>query len=353
MNFKKEKVLIIGHTGFKGSWLVNWLSLYDAKIYGISKFKINMSHNYKRSNVKKKLIKEYNFDIRNYDKLNNTINKIKPKYIFFLAAQSLVGKSYQDPKKTWSINLVGAINFLEVLRNIEFKCNIVLITSDKCYLNIEKKSGYKETDVLGGTDPYSASKASVEILYKSYFESFLKFKKNINSGTARAGNVIGGGDLSENRIVPDAIKSWKQGASLELRNPKSTRPWQHVLEPLSGYLKFATYLNKNKFNGESFNFGPSIKNSKSVKKLVEEMSKDLINFKYHISNRKIFQEHKLLQLNCNKAKKKLNWEPRLNFNETVHYTVSWYVNEFKKNGIDMSKFTINQILRFIKYDEKN
>ena len=177
MNFKNEKVLIIGHTGFKGSWLASWLSLYDAKIYGISKFSINMSFNYKSTNIKKKLVKEYNFDLRNFHKLNKVVNQIKPKYIFFLAAQSLVGESYKQPKSTWTINLLGALNFFEVVKNISFKSNIVVVTSDKCYLNIKKKNGYKEEDILGGTDPYSASKASVEILYKSYFESFFKYKK--------------------------------------------------------------------------------------------------------------------------------------------------------------------------------
>ena len=350
MNFKNEKVLIIGHTGFKGSWLANWLSLYDAKIYGISKFSVNMSFNYKSTNIKKKLVKEYNFDIRNFQKLNKIVNQIKPKYIFFLAAQSLVGESYKQPRNTWTINLLGALNFFEVVKNISFKSNIVVVTRDKCYLNVEKKNGYKEKDILGGTDPYSASKASVEILYKSYFESFFKYKKNINSGTARAGNVIGGGDLSENRIVPDAIKSWKKNNKLDLRNPFSTRPWQHVLEPLSGYLKFAKYLNQGKYNGESFNFGPSIKNSTTVKKLIIEMSKYLNHFKYSVTNKKKFHEHKLLQLNCQKAKKKLKWKPKLSFDQTVAFTVNWYIQRFKYKEKDMTKFTISQIVKFIKND---
>jgi CDP-glucose 4,6-dehydratase len=350
MYFKDEKVLIIGHTGFKGSWLTNWLDLYGAKIYGISKFSINMSFNYKCINSKKILIKEFDFDIRDYKKLKKTINNIKPKYIFFLAAQSLVGDSYLKPKETWSINLIGALNFLEVVKQIKFRSNIIIITSDKCYLNVEKKTGYKETDMLGGTDPYSASKASIEILYKSYFESFLKFKKNICSSTARAGNVIGGGDLSKNRIVADAIKSWKNKIKLKLRNPKSTRPWQHVLEPLSGYLKLSQYLNNGKLNGTSFNFGPSVKNSKTVIKLIKEMSKHLDNFEFNISNKNIFQEHKLLQLNCTEAKKKLKWKPRLNFKETVSFTTDWYIEKFKNKKKDMRKFNIKQIEKFMKYD---
>ena len=350
-NYKNQKVLVIGHTGFKGSWLVNWLYILKAKIYGISNKNINKSLNYDFSKIINKSVKEFDFDIRDFEKLKKTINSIKPKYIFFLAAQSLVGDSYHNPKNTWEINLIGALNFLEVLKNINFKCNVVLVTSDKCYENLEKKSGYKETDVLGGSDPYSASKASVEILYSSYFRSFLKKKTNINSATTRAGNVIGGGDKSKNRLIPDCFKAWSENKTTRIRNPNSTRPWQHVLEPLSGYLQLGKYLNQKKFNGESFNFGPTIANSKSVKYLINEVKDNLPNFKFKFSKINSFKEHKLLQLNCEKAKKKLKWSSRLSFKNTIKFTLDWYKKFDNKH--DMSIYCIYQIEKFTKYEKKN
>ena len=346
--YRKSKVLVIGHTGFKGSWLVNCLSFFNANIYGISKKNINKSINYDSTNVKKKLIKEYNFDVRDYKKLDKTISKIKPRFIFYLAAQSLVGKSYEDPYETWTTNFTGALNLLEILKKKKFKNNLILITSDKCYKNVEKKSGYKEKDYLGGSDPYSASKSSVEILYKSYFDSYLKNIKNCKSATARAGNVIGGGDLSENRIIPDCIKSWRRNLLAEIRNPNSTRPWQHVLEPINGYLILGQYLDRNFFDGESFNFGPSLKNSRTVKELINEVKKNLTNFDFKVTGKKLFHEHGLLQLNCDKAKKKINWKPKLNFKKTIKFTTDWYLNFYKKSN--MSDFTNFQIKNFFNYD---
>lgn len=345
-NYKNKKVLIIGHTGFKGSWLANWLIELKAKVYGISKKNINKSPIYESTKLNKRIIKEYDFDIRNLKRLNEVIKKIKPDYIFFLAAQSLVGKSYKDPVTTWEINFLGALNILDVVKNINFKTNLVLITSDKCYENIEKRGGYKETDLLGGSDPYSASKASVEILYKSYFRSFLRKRKNIKSATTRAGNVIGGGDMSDDRLIPDCFRAWSKKKVLKVRNPDSTRPWQHVLEPLNGYLKLGLYLNIGKYNGESFNFGPSIKNSKPVKDIMNECSKNLENFKYNLSNTNLFHEHRLLQLNSDKSRKKLNWKPKLNFKKTISFTTDWYVKFYNKK--EMFKFTKNQIIEFMK-----
>ncbi len=346
--YKKSKVLVIGHTGFKGSWLVNCLNFFQAQVYGISKEKINKSINYEASKIKKKLIKEYNIDVRNYKDLDKAITEIKPKFIFYLAAQSLVGRSYKDPYETWNINFNGALNLLEILKKKNFKTNLILITSDKCYKNIEKKTGYKEDNYLGGLDPYSASKSSVEILYKSYYDSYFARKSNLKSATARAGNVIGGGDLSENRIVPDCIKSWQKKTVAKIRNPNSTRPWQHVLEPLNGYLILGDYLNRNKCNGESFNFGPSLNNSKTVNELIKEIKKNLKDFNFKSSKQKLFHEHGLLQLNCSKAKKKLNWKPKLNFKETINFTTNWYKEFYIKS--DMSNYSNFQIKKFFNND---
>ena len=348
--YKNSKVLVIGHTGFKGCWLVNCLNYFQAKVYGIAKKEINQSINYKASGIKKKIIKEYNIDVRDYSNLNKAILDIKPKFIFYLAAQSLVGQSYKKPFETWDTNFYGVLNLLEILKEKKFRCNLILITSDKCYKNIGKKTGYKEIDYLGGTDPYSASKSSVEILYKSYFDSYLFKKNNIQSATVRAGNVIGGGDLSENRIVPDCIKAWQKKTIVKIRSPKSTRPWQHVLGPLNGYLILGDYLNKNKCNGESFNFGPTLNNSKTVKKLILEIQKNLKKFKFKITKQNLFLEHGLLQLNCSKAKKILNWKPQLNFKDTIKFTTDWY-KEFYLNS-NMSDFSKSQIKKFFDNDKK-
>ena len=232
--YKNKKVLITGHTGFKGSWLSLYLHLLGSKVYGISLNPIEKFNNFHISNIKKILQKNYIFDLRNYKKFKKTVNFIKPDIIFHLAAQPLVSISYKNPHLTWTSNLISALNLCEILKSYTKKVTCLIITSDKCYENLELKRGYSEHDRLGGKDPYSASKASVEILCKAYFQSFFKDKKNIKFATARAGNVIGGGDWSIDRLF-HLIKSI-QKKNLNIRNPKSTRPWQHVLEPINGYV---------------------------------------------------------------------------------------------------------------------
>jgi len=272
-HFNNKKVLITGHTGFKGSWLTSWMLKLGANVHGISlgtPSKLN-HFNYIKNN---KNLKNYNINIQNYSKIALIINKIKPDYVFHLAAQSIVLRSYTDPRNTFLTNTIGTINLLESLRHLKKKCSVVIITSDKCYENYELKRGYNETDKLGGSDPYSASKGSAEIAFKSFYSSFFINNKYISLATARTGNVIGGGDWAINRIVPDCINSWSLSKTVFLRNPMSTRPWQHVLEPLSGYIILSIKLKKDlKINGESFNFGPSNLKPKSVQDLVSTMSK--------------------------------------------------------------------------------
>ena len=343
--FKNKVVLVTGHTGFKGSWLSAWLSLMGAKIIGVSLDKRNKkSHlNYLKFI---KMYKDYRFDISDYKKIKNCIAKSKPDFVFHLAAQSLVGNAYENPLFTWKSNSTGTINVLNALRFLKKKCTAVIITSDKCYKNLEIKRGYVESDILGGIDPYSASKASAEIAFKSYFETFLKKKKNIKVISCRAGNVIGGGDWSKNRLVPDCIKAWSNNKIVQIKNPNSTRPWQHVLEPLNAYLSLAVALNKGlNINGESFNIGPSNKNSYKVSDLVKKMANFWGKPKWKLDKRKFFKESNLLKLNSTKIRKKISWKPVLSFDKSVEFTIEWY-KKFNTNFSSINNETKKQIIQY-------
>ena len=345
--FRNKKVLITGHTGFKGSWLSLILIKLNAKVYGISNTKPKKSNIY--TFIKKKLIQDHNQDILNFQKLKNTISNIRPDIIFHLAAQSLVIKSYNEPKDTFLVNSIGSLNILEIVRLLNIKTDVIMITSDKAYLNVEKKSGYIENDKLGGKDPYSASKASAEHIIEAYANSYFLNNKKIKIATARAGNVIGGGDWSDNRIVPDVIKSWNLKRVLNVRNPHSTRPWQHVLDPLFGYLLLAFKLsNKKSLNNEKFNFGPNTKKNHSVEELLKSLSKSLEGLRWTTSERNKLYEANLLKLNCNRAKKILEWSPKLNFNQVTKYTTDWYKSYYLGNKNDCLKTSEIQIENYIK-----
>lgn len=344
--YRNKKILITGHTGFKGSWLSFWLNSLGAKIYGISNNIPTKPSFFKVCGVDK-FSKSFFFNIKNTIKLKKTINKIKPDFIFHLAAQSLVSKSYEDPNNTWETNLVGTKNILESLLDYKNKCSVIIITSDKCYKNIETHRPYNEKDILGGIDPYSASKASAEILFNSYFHSFFKNNKYVNLATARAGNVIGGGDWSKNRLIPDCINSIKKNKTIFLRNPYFNRPWQHVLEPLYGYLILAQKLYKNplKYSG-AWNFG-SKKNTVTdvlsiVRKIVSIWGKGKIRFK----KKNKYYEQTNLQLNINKAQTKLKWMPKLSIMKSVDLTIIWYQNIIKKKTTP-SSITKKQIIDYM------
>ena len=353
MNFKKtfknKKVLITGHTGFKGAWLTLWLLHCGAKIMGISKDIPTQPSLFNTLNLKKKII-DKKIDLKNIKILEREIKKFQPDFIFHLAAQSLVKKSLKDPYLTWISNSLGTINILEVLRNIKIKKKIIaiMITSDKSYKNIEIKRGYVESDRLGGIDPYSASKASAELALQSYINTFFKNKKkNIVFGIARAGNVIGGGDWAEDRLIPDCMKSWSRKEIAKIRNPKSTRPWQHVIEAICGYLTFAQKLKINsKLNGVVFNFGPDNKNNFSVINLIKELEKNNLKLKWKIVEEKNNIESNLLKINSNKAKNLLRWKCILSFKETINYLAEWYKEYYNKKN--MYLFTINQIYKYEK-----
>ena len=345
--FKNKKIIITGHTGFKGSWLALTLKYFGARVLGISKDIPTSPSHFLASGVSKG-IKSKKINIKNKLKLKNTIKKFKPDFIFHLAAQSLVRTSYKNPEETWETNLIGTINVLDSIRYINKKVVIILITSDKAYKNVEKREGYKETDTIGGDDPYSASKSSAEIAIQSYFNSYFKNKKNIFLGVARAGNVVGGGDWSKDRLIPDCMRAWSKREKALIRNPKSTRPWQHVLEAVWGYIFFAGKLSLNKkLSGQAFNFGPNTVKNFKVIELIKIIKKYWPNIKYKTPTKKSknFHESSLLKLNCNKAKKYLRWKTVLTFSETVKITAEWYRNFYDKKK-KINNISIEQIKKY-------
>ena len=343
-----KKILITGHTGFKGAWLTLWLIKLGAKVIGVSSNIPTKPSLFSILNLKNKIIHK-KADIRSLKSLKKIINFYKPDIVFHLAAQALIKKSYLDPVHNWETNTLGTLNVLESLRNLNKKCVAIMITSDKSYRNFEIQRGYVETDILGGDDPYSASKASAEQAINSYVKSFFNNKQNkIFISSVRAGNVIGGGDWSEDRLIPDCIKSWSKNKKVELRSPNSTRPWQHVIEVIRGYLILAIKLSKNKrIHGESFNFGPSNKNNFKVINLVKQMKKTWKNIKWKKANikNKNFKESNLLKINSNKAKKILNWKCILNFKLTASMVAEWY-KSFYQNKTDMYNFSLEQIDKY-------
>lgn len=348
--YKDKKVLITGNTGFKGTWLTIWLKKLGAEVIGISKDIPTEPSMFKTLRLAEKI--EHHFiDVRHLTMIKEIVNNIKPDFVFHLAAQPIVADSYSDPVETITTNVQGTMNVLEVLREMKNKCTAVIITSDKCYDNVEWVWGYKETDRLGGKDIYSGSKAAAEMIFKSYYYSFFKNRPDnkVRIVSVRAGNVIGGGDWAKFRIVPDCIRAWSEGRDVEVRNPESTRPWQHVLEPLSGYLSVGQQLDENEnFNGESYNFGPDSDTNKTVKELLVDLSKtwsyDIVPAVFSGTNSG-FHEARLLKLNCDKSLFHLKWIPTLDFRSIIEFTGSWYYN-FYKEQINMYDFTINQIAEF-------
>ncbi len=345
--FFNKKILITGNTGFKGTWLTNFLLIMKSNIIGVSK-DIPTKPSMFKATINSGQINQYFFDIKNFIKLKNVIYKENPDIIFHLAAQPLVKKSFEDTIETWETNVIGTVNLLEALKTYKKKIIVIIITSDKSYKNKEWVWGYRENDELGGSDPYSASKASAEFVINSYYQSFLNKKGNIRLSIARAGNVIGGGDWAANRIIPDCINSWSKNKIVKIKNPNSTRPWQHVLEPISGYLQLAHVLSKNKkINGQAFNFGPNLDQNKNVKNLVKKMASYWQNKKWSIdkNNSKII-ESRLLSLNCEKSKELLKWTPTLSFDEMSEFTISWYKTYYSNKKI-ITNLTYKQIKDFM------
>jgi CDP-glucose 4,6-dehydratase len=344
--FRGKKVLITGHTGFKGTWLSLWLKNLGADVSGLS---IGPPSNPSCSSASNLMdyVNDYHLDIRDADSIKSLVNKIQPDFVFHMAAQALVGSSYEEPLKTFETNALGTANVLDALRFLNKPVVAVMITSDKAYENVEWLWGYRETDQLGGKDPYSASKAMAELSIYSFIQSYFNTNSsNIRVGIARAGNVIGGGDWALNRLIPDCMRSWSENLIVDIRNPKATRPWQHVLEPLSGYLSLAADLYKsNNLHGEAYNFGPSDNLSYPVSSLIDELSKYWDNVRWADTSEEKVHLHEagLLKLNCDKALFDLNWRSVLKFEETVEMTAEWYKVFYQNDTKSMYNFTISQI----------
>lgn len=347
--FKDKTVLVTGHTGFKGSWLCTWLNYLGARVIGISDDQTTNPSNYSLSSISD-FTDDYRFDICDNKKVVSLVKEIEPDFVFHLAAQALVSVSYKAPITTMMTNAIGTANILDSLRHLNKKVVAIMITSDKAYDNVEWPWGYRETDRLGGKDPYSASKGMAELAIRTYVESFfMESKSKVRIGITRAGNVIGGGDWAVDRIVPDCMTAWSKKKVVDIRSPFATRPWQHVLEPLSGYLCLARNLYLNPRNhGEAYNFGPTADQNYSVSRLINEMSKHWSHIKWNdISNNSdYFHEAGLLKLNCDKALLQLEWRSSLKFEETVRMTVEWYKEFYQNQKSSMHDFSIQQIIKY-------
>ncbi|MCD4756708.1 MAG: CDP-glucose 4,6-dehydratase [Arcobacteraceae bacterium] len=348
--YKNKKILVTGHTGFKGTWLTAWLLQLEAKVVGISKDIPTQPSMFEELKLEDKII-HYQEDIRDLPKMIEIISNEKPEILFHLAAQPIVSTSYSEPIETISSNVMGTANILEALKTSNHKCTAIIITSDKAYDNVEQVWGYKEDDKMGGKDIYSGSKGAAELIIKSYYHSFFKSTdSNIKLAIGRAGNVIGGGDWATDRIVVDCMEAWSEGKVVEIRSPKATRPWQHVLEPLSGYLNLGQVLYEDdSLDGEAFNFGPRAEQNHTVEELLIDLSKywDFVNVNdaYKVTGNIPFHEAGLLKLNCDKALFYFKWQANLEYKDTIRFTGEWYYNYYKtdKNIYDI---TIKQIREY-------
>ena len=350
--WEDKKVLITGHTGFKGSWLSLWLNSMGSNVSGIGLEPYLELSLYEQLKIKNLFSSSFYVDIRNKSLLTEKIVSIKPEIIFHLAAQPLVRESYKNPIETWEVNVFGSLNILKILTELDIKFAVVMVTTDKVYKNNEWDYGYRENDTLGGYDPYSASKAAAEIAISSWRSSFCEDKsRKVLISSARSGNVIGGGDWAEDRIIPDAIKALNLNQKILVRNPESTRPWQHVLDPLAGYISLAEKLYKSSGNGEkivkddycsSFNFGPGMEANRTVEELLNEVIKYWPG--QWLSQKPEFNFHEAgkLNLQVDKAYHLLNYRNKWNFENSVKRTIQWY-EKVLKNSVSAYAACMNDI----------
>lgn len=342
---KGKKVFVTGHTGFKGSWLTKVLVDAGAEVTGFSLAPASGINHFDLLNLSRD-ISHVVGDIRDFEHLESVFRETRPEFVFHLAAQALVRPSYNDPRETFSTNVMGSVNVLEATRLSGSVRALVYITSDKAYENVEWFWGYRENDALGGRDPYSGSKGAAELVFSSYLRSYFETLPNLGAASTRAGNVIGGGDWAIDRIIPDAVRAVQTGEPLRLRNPAATRPWQHVLEPISGYLKLALALHAepDKFSG-SWNFGPPAGNVRTVidvaEALYDRMGKGQVTVTGDTSN---LHEANLLQLNCDKANQVLDWHAKWTAHEAVVRTADWY--KAFLDGENMLKVTTRQVAEY-------
>jgi len=336
--FKGKRVLVTGDTGFKGSWLCLWLHELGANVLGVALPPKNETDHFNVIGLDK-IVHHVDLDIRKIEQLQKIFLKFQPEFLFHLAAQALVRLSYEDPKLTFDTNIGGSVNLLECARMTPSLRAMVYVTSDKCYKNKEWLWGYRENDELGGIDPYSTSKAAAELVFSSYLDCYWRTRPGFGAASVRAGNVIGGGDWSQDRIVPDCIKALRNKQPIMIRNPLATRPWQHVLDPLFGYLLLAAnlYIKPSDYSG-SWNFGPDDESFRTVRDLAEQ----IISYWGEGKLNKIAQDNapheaNMLHLNCDKAKRFLGWHPQWDFRRGVLETVKWY-KEYNegKDGLSAS-----------------
>ena len=343
--WKNKKVLVTGHNGFKGSWLTAILSLKGANIYGVSLEPAEGQTIYNSAKINECLKENVILDIRNYGKLYEYVKKIGPDIIFHFAAQAIVGNSYQNPIETYSTNIMGTINLFESIRSLKTVKCIINVTSDKCYQNKESIYGYREDDTLDGSDPYSNSKSCVELISNTYRKSFFD-KKQISLVTVRAGNVIGGGDCSPFRLLPDIFRGIDSKNNVNIRSLDSIRPWQHVLDPLLGYIKLAEESYETLQHSSGWNFGPDKYDTMSVKDILTFFKKYFPHLRWNFKKEVQFKETKILLLDTTKAKTFLNWKSKIKIEEALKLTIDWYFAN--KNGQDMNNFTNYQIKNYLK-----
>ena len=339
--FKGRKVLLTGHTGFKGSWLALWLQELGAEVVGLS---LAPDTNPSHWGLLKLNLKEYLADIRDYASVQEILNKTQPEIVFHLAAQPLVRRSYADPLMTWSTNVQGTAHVLEACRHVHSVKAIVAVTTDKCYQNKEWVWGYRENDRLGGHDPYSASKAGAELVAASYRDSFFQKEDSLLLATARAGNVIGGGDWSEDRLIPDLVRAGARGESVEIRSPNATRPWQHVLESLSGYLLLGQrLLERQRSFADAWNFGPDEAGNQTVATVLARLTEHWSGLRWDLADGVQLHEAGLLQLDSTKARSLLSWHPVWGLEESLRQTVDWY-RAYQETGEVITRQQLNNYI---------
>ncbi len=350
--YRGQPVVITGNTGFKGSWLSLWLHRLGAQVYGYSLPAPTDPSLFETAELAR-LVDHTTGDVRDLESFRTLLHRARPRFVFHLAAQAIVSRAFKEPLETLSTNVMGTATVLEALRSVTWPCVAIIVTSDKCYDNIEWPWGYRETDMLGGKDVYSGSKGMAELAIRCFFHSFFaKGDHQVRLAAVRAGNVIGGGDWATDRIVADCVRAWQADKPVEIHSPDATRPWQHVLEPLSGYLALGQDLaERDAQNGEAFNFGPRADQNRKVVELLEDLAQPSAwglasgQAAYKIVARLPFREATLLRLNCDKALLELRWNPTLEYRECVAMTGEWY-RRVLRNGEDARNLTVDQIAQY-------
>lgn len=350
--YEGKKVLVTGHTGFKGSWLSIWLHELGAKVVGVSLDPNTNRDNYVISGIGAKLEADLRADIRDGQKMKEIFAEYQPEIVFHLAAQPLVRLSYEIPVETYEINVMGTIHIMEAIRSVDSVKVAVMITTDKCYDNNEQMEGYVETDPFGGYDPYSSSKGACEVAIQSWRRSFFNpadygIKHTVSLASVRAGNVIGGGDWAVDRIIPDCVRALEDSRIINIRSPKAVRPWEHVLEPLSGYMLLAKKMWDNPTSYcEGWNFGPEAENILTVWEVAAAFVKGFGSGELQdVSDSEAPHEARLLTLNINKAKARLGWRPRMTAEESIALTVDWYKRYRTEDAYELCVEEINKFVK--------